>query len=729
MNLLGRAVGSVSKTWNSINPATLSGAIDVVVVEQENGDLACSPFHVRFGKFQLLRPSEKKVDFKLNSTKVPFPMKLGDGGEAFFVFQTDADVPVELQTSPVVSPVGSPSPDSAANRPPSPGLQDVEPFDLNAEGSSAAGRQMRANSMDQVQRPNSSPPTDLAHPTLAAPLGQRAQGSVLVRPNSGNWDDLATSPGSSTSPDDESTRAGHRRHTVNADNALPQLQRTTSPASTIANFRAREDLSEHTRQALAKAEELMRKLSTEDIPTHITDAGDVMLDMHGYKSNDDDFAQVGSVSDHIAAAEDLSQRDSLVTADEHGNLWIHATAENKRYALSVRSSSPPPPELTDDARSEARSDVPRTPPQLPAGQGATTDTLNYAKTLRLTSDQLKSLELARGENKMSFTVGKSTCTASLFYWRYNEPVVISDIDGTITKSDALGHLFNMVGRDWTHPGVARLYTDIAHNGYHWLYLSSRSAGQADSTRNYLRSIVQDKYKLPPGPVILSPDRTMAALRREMILRKPEVFKMQCLRDLQNLFGKENKPFHAGFGNRITDAISYRYVGVKSSRIFTINSYGDVHMELLQFAGYKSSYMSMQELVDHFFPPVTSQEEVAKDESDYTDFTFWRPTLPQIDFSDEDDDGGEESILREEDDENSDEDPDYAPSEDTSENDRDEGNDDVDDDDEDDGNGRLEEGELKHLKEDEKQAAVAAASSGTGEQKTDGVNVVAKSKLK
>ena len=30
--------GSVSKTWNSINPATLSGAIDVVVVEQEDGN-------------------------------------------------------------------------------------------------------------------------------------------------------------------------------------------------------------------------------------------------------------------------------------------------------------------------------------------------------------------------------------------------------------------------------------------------------------------------------------------------------------------------------------------------------------------------------------------------------------------------------------------------------------------------------------------------------------------
>jgi phosphatidate phosphatase LPIN len=62
MQYVRRITGTVSNSWNSINPATLSGAIDVIVVEQEDGTLACSPFHVRFGKFQLLRPSDKKVD-------------------------------------------------------------------------------------------------------------------------------------------------------------------------------------------------------------------------------------------------------------------------------------------------------------------------------------------------------------------------------------------------------------------------------------------------------------------------------------------------------------------------------------------------------------------------------------------------------------------------------------------------------------------------------------------
>lgn len=34
----------------------------------------------------------------------PFSMKVGETGEAFFVFETDEDVPPDLLTSPVVGP-------------------------------------------------------------------------------------------------------------------------------------------------------------------------------------------------------------------------------------------------------------------------------------------------------------------------------------------------------------------------------------------------------------------------------------------------------------------------------------------------------------------------------------------------------------------------------------------------------------------------------------------------
>jgi phosphatidate phosphatase LPIN len=172
----------------------------------------------------------------------------------------------------------------------------------------------------------------------------------------------------------------------------------------------------------------------------------------------------------------------------------------------------------------------------------------------------------------------------------------------------------MIGRDWTHLGVAKLYTDITRNGYKIMYLTSRAIGQADATRDYLKGIKQNNYQLPEGPVIMSPDRLLASLHRyvvvfisnyphrkahsivinsnrEVIMRKPEVFKMACLRDIQRLFGESARnPFSAGFGNRITDALSYRSVNVPSARIFTIDTTGVVKMELLALAGYQSSYV-------------------------------------------------------------------------------------------------------------------------------------------
>lgn len=80
----------------------------------------------------------------------------------------------------------------------------------------------------------------------------------------------------------------------------------------------------------------------------------------------------------------------------------------------------------------------------------------------------------------------------------------------------------MIGRDWTHNGVAKLYTDIARNGYKMVYLTSRAIGQADTTREYLRGISQNGCVLPEGPVIMSPDRLMTSLHRYVLTHKPFV---------------------------------------------------------------------------------------------------------------------------------------------------------------------------------------------------------------
>ena len=55
-----------------------------------------------------------------------------------------------------------------------------------------------------------------------------------------------------------------------------------------------------------------------------------------------------------------------------------------------------------------------------------------------------------------------------------------------------------------------------------------------------------------------------------------MFKIAALRNIRELFSPEQSPFAAGFGNRDTDAISYRAVGVELDKIFIINHDGEVY---------------------------------------------------------------------------------------------------------------------------------------------------------
>mmetsp|Transcript_971 Transcript_971/g.1256 ORF Transcript_971/g.1256 Transcript_971/m.1256 type:complete len:90 (+) Transcript_971:168-437(+) len=88
---------------------------------------------------------------------------------------------------------------------------------------------------------------------------------------------------------------------------------------------------------------------------------------------------------------------------------------------------------------------------------------------------------------------------------------------------------------------------------------------------------------------MSPDRLMRSFKREVILKKPQLFKIACLRNILNLFpvSENPDPFFSGFGNRETDAISYRAVGISLSRIFIVNPQGELYN--VDSKEYKKSY--------------------------------------------------------------------------------------------------------------------------------------------
>lgn len=538
MQYFGRAIGTVSRTWNSINPSTLSGAIDVVVIKQSNDEYHCSAFHIRFGKISLLRPSQKGVDFYVNDRKIDLQMKLGEGGEAFFVFGTSADVPESLLTSPVVSPASSPN--SVSSEPSE--NSDIDFLDISNAADSQSTQGKYNGELDSL---DSEPETDSLEPRLRS------------------------------------------QHPERIDKIIQRLRDVRIP-------------------------------STQD------GDGSVIMDMTGYKAGGQNTKELENVVTNLLDSDAESNSGSPPGSPSPA----HAPPSSAMQAVHI-----------DQQSSENRDDTFEEKPT------------HFVKTLRLSSDILKSLELKEGKNEMKFVVRSNGATikANIFLWDSYTPVVISDIDGTITKSDAMGHIMTLVGRDWTHAGVGRLFSDIHRNGYNIMYLTSRSVGLADATRGYLKSIHQEGFDLPAGPVILSPDRTMAALRREVIMRKPEIFKMACLRDIQKLYqydyDKDTTPFYAGFGNRITDGLSYRSVGVPSTKIFTINTDSEVHLELLELTGIKSSYIMITDLVDQLFPPVLPEQNKLHQLNSigFSDTNFWRSPLPEL--SDDDEEQPEDGNLR------------------------------------------------------------------------------------
>lgn len=374
-------------------------------------------------------------------------MKLGEGGEAFFVFETFQQVPADLQTSPLVSPAASPA---------------ARPTQLSGD-------------VDLTTEPE---PLDLA--TVAnnglRPKPSRARAIPwLTNERRANSDFGKTIPFSTSPPPDGDFKA-------QMDPSKGQSQAREIPASAphdnetskrSPDFKATSVEPERVQHrsasppplsksdVMTRAINLSKKLWTSNIPTQVTETGDLMLDITGYKSSEDEALRAEVIARKLLSEELEGNYDigALIGADEKGNLWIYSSEEAKEAAakrveihglqpeaISSADALSDPGYQSDETQSVTSENLvnshlrtssdtalglstpPRTP-DAPAGN----PNRNYAKTLRLTSDQLRGMNLKPGANSMSFTVNRATCPASIFLWKYDTPIVISDIDGTITK--------------------------------------------------------------------------------------------------------------------------------------------------------------------------------------------------------------------------------------------------------------------------------------------------------
>ncbi|KAG6770415.1 hypothetical protein POTOM_026097 [Populus tomentosa] len=323
--------------------------------------------------------------------------------------------------------------------------------------------------------------------------------------------------------------------------------------------------------------------------------------------------------------ETVAQRDddAVISSASSSRIWRLWPIPFRRVQISRESSS-------EELFVDSESGVQNTNVESTSAShgGSVSPHKQFIRTNLPTSEQIASLNLKDGQNMITFSfstrvLGTQQVDCHIYLWKWNARIVISDVDGTITKSDVLGQFMPLVGKDWTQSGVAKLFCAIKENGYQLLFLSARAIVQAYLTRSFLFNVKQDGKTLPNGPVVISPDGLFPSLYREVIRRAPHEFKIACLEDIKRLFPTDCNPFYAGFGNRDTDELSYRKIGIPKGKIFIINPKGEV---AISHRIDVKSYTSLHTLVNDMFPPTSLAEQ-----EDYNSWNFWKVPLPDIEI--------------------------------------------------------------------------------------------------
>uniref|UniRef100_A0A8C2WS67 phosphatidate phosphatase n=1 Tax=Cyclopterus lumpus TaxID=8103 RepID=A0A8C2WS67_CYCLU len=808
MNYVGQLAGQVfvqvKELYRGLNPATLSGCIDVIVVQQPDGSLQCSPFHVRFGKMGVLRSREKVVDIEINGEPASLHMKLGENGEAFFVEETENTmeiVPSYLATSPIIStgaelmesqlgrrssrhygsslPVQSLGPQQSdggmikkrkkrrrKTRPEAGGGgggrreesgeefsedQDMFTIDLSSdedrEGDNRCYKWIKLSISHFPSSPDNSrsstPKSDSElitqnkdNPEMLwtwGELPQAAQPSFLTShqkqdpatafsiPVSASTHFRAisdTGPPSFTlyapQPGETTAHDGDRDTEESKHGAMMRLPTNTEDRAEGEHgsfMRGKYDRSQHLGAdgiyldditqlepevaALYFPKKFMR--SANQSPQSVGSSGmDSGVDSLSDQAGDLPHVSIslcGGLTDNSEITREHFQERAITYQQfsenpsiiDDPNLVVkigskyynwntaapvmlamqvyqkplpQASVENimkekmpkkgGRWWFSWRSRNSDSKSVSSaihtllmsflqkkiDESSSSDEDHRSSNQASGSCQSellVSSGSVCYKKTLRLTSEQLASLQLKEGPNDVVFSVttqyqGTCRCHGTIYLWSWDDKIVISDIDGTITRSDTLGHILPTLGKDWTHQGIARLYHKVSQNGYKFMYCSARAIGMADMTRGYLHWVNERGTMLPIGPVLLSPSSLFSALHREVIEKKPEKFKIECLTDIKQLFYPNTEPFYAAFGNRATDVYSYKEVGVPLNRIFTVNPKGELIQEHAKTN--ISSFGRLCEMVDHDFPVLARDEEPDVPCADTFDqVNYWSEQLP------------------------------------------------------------------------------------------------------
>lgn len=252
------------------------------------------------------------------------------------------------------------------------------------------------------------------------------------------------------------------------------------------------------------------------------------------------------------------------------------------------------------------------------------------------------MNLKLGKNVLTFEYFTSEDsieqkTVSIYLYESGTKFVVSDIDGTITKSDILGYVLPIFGFKWHFNELIRIYRQLNLKGYEFVFLTARSFREYNDTRKYLDELYSQKSQdsgnksttsqagleeesstcfLPDGPLFMSPRGFIPSLNAELLHKSADIFKSRTLKEIKKTMTPSDEidkiescpdPFIAGFGNQPTDALAYKSASIPDDFNFVIKD-----NRIFMLSGkYKFSMEPFYKNLDKLFPTLSNSAQNQK----------------------------------------------------------------------------------------------------------------------
>ncbi len=593
-------VSNIIKKCFGYSNALLSGSMDIIVIKQPNGKLKATPLRLRFSNYRVPRAGRKKVTVKVNGKIIDLPMFLQKDGRAFILlenkkYKDDKSETIdnsslnksfeEVNNNKRNSLTLSPLPENNnINNSKINNINNINDNYSNISNENGNDNGFMVNIIDKNENDISFNNDDIKNEEEVI---NNIKTIVIEKDNNQNniklelsdcWDNI------SRNKDDKSfnLQGEFLKKIINKEEFFKDPWKILKNPNLAIKY-GNQILTSKVVIPMMFSQLVYGCPLPEEVVNNLTESQDGLF---FWKTKHKNAYRIDLDQLSLSSTENESEKKS-VNYNSDGSL---STEKNN----NIRTKS-----LFSDTKPKKKK-------------------YRMKKSAKFPSHILEKFELKDGMNEIEYSVDGYTISSNIYLWDYTDKIVISDFDGTITRSDVIGQIGVYLGIDWTHKYIAKLYSHIVNNGYRMLYVTARTMYMQSSTKNSLNSINQNGFLMPMGPVMMNDNGYIDSIKTEIIDKVPQEFKIECLFKILKLFPADVEPFYAGIGNKPSDKIAYEKVGINPAKIYIINEKGEISIN--NNCLFKTNFLLMDEQINDLFPYVNDN---GYNSSFYSDNVIYR----------------------------------------------------------------------------------------------------------